>query len=77
MNEDFDDIFSTIAELAMEYASRRLRGEKPRLRFHVEFEDATGDTTEEVHGVFDPGTGTVDRPRKAATAPRIRRKALR
>lgn len=79
MSGDFgEDLFTTIAELAMEYAKRRLLGEQPKLKLYVGFEDGTaGDTDTEVHRLPDKRAGADDRPRKAAPPPGVRRKALR
>lgn len=79
MSKDFgEDFFTTLAELAMEYAKRRLTGERPKLKLYVGFEDGTaGDTDAEVHRLPDERAGADDRPRAAATSSGVRRKALR
>lgn len=72
-----EDVFTMLAELALDYAGRRLKGEHPKLKVHFEFEDAAEDTDEEVRRIPHKRAGADDRPRKAATAKRVRRQAVR
>lgn len=65
-NQVIEDVFTTIGDLALDYFQRRLKGQKPRLRVSLNWENdawTTKDSASEGSCVFDQRTKQAGEPR--------------
>jgi hypothetical protein len=77
MNKDFnEDLFVMLAELALEYAQRRLKGDRPKLKVHFEFEDETS-SAENPNSAYDVRAEPFASSRTSSSSTRVWRKAVR